>query len=137
MPSKPRQFSPRPAKPKSEVDRQFDAQRGSARQRGYGARWDAASAGFKRQHPLCIGCEAVGLIAATEVTDHVVPHKGDRVIFWDRKRWQPACGRHHDVVKQRLEAMFMRGQIDESQLWVNSVTAIRLTLEAFNIEAQG
>jgi len=102
--------------------------RGSARERGYGARWDRASEGFKRSHPLCLGCEAVNRIAAVAVTDHVVPHKGDMGLFWDMTKWQPACAWHHDVVKQKLEQMFARNQISVADLWLNSAKAIELTL---------
>ncbi len=104
-----------------------DRRRGSARSRGYDARWDRAAADFRRDHPLCLGCEAVGRIEATTVTDHVVPHKGDMVLFWDRTRWQPACGWHHDVVKQRLEAMYAAGEIGEEALRLDSPEAVRLT----------
>ena len=27
-----------------------------------------------RLHPLCLGCEAIGRVSATDVTDHVEPH---------------------------------------------------------------
>jgi 5-methylcytosine-specific restriction endonuclease McrA len=105
----------------------YDARRGSARERGYTVEWDKAALFFRRQHPLCLGCEAVGRITATEVVDHVVPHKGDMVLFWDQSRWQPACRFHHDVVKQQLELMFARGAIAEADLWLNSSSAIAIT----------
>lgn len=105
----------------------YDARRGSARERGYTVEWDKSALFFKRQHPLCLGCEAVGWITATEVVDHVVPHKGDMVLFWDQSRWQPACRFHHDVVKQQLELMFARGAIAEADLWLNSSSAIAIT----------
>jgi hypothetical protein len=65
----------------------------------------------------------------TQVTDHVEPHKGDMIKFWNAKRWQPACCWHHDVVKQKLEQMYARGEISVDDLWLNSAVAIRLTLE--------
>jgi molybdopterin-guanine dinucleotide biosynthesis protein A len=49
------------------------------------------------------------------------------VLFWDRTKWQPACAWHHDVIKQRLEAMFAKGAIKVDDLWLNSAVAVRLT----------
>lgn len=57
--------------------------RETAAARGYSYRWQQASAGWLRAHPLCVHCEREGrVVAATEV-DHIVPHKGDMDIFWD------------------------------------------------------
>lgn len=97
------------------------------RKAGYDSRWDKASAGFKRHNPLCLGCQAIGRVTATEITDHVVPYKGDMRLFWDRSRWQPSCKWHHDVVKQRLELMFEQGKIKEPDLWLNSACATALS----------
>lgn len=101
--------------------------RSGARARGYTRQWERSAALFKVQHPLCLGCEAVGLVSATEVVDHVVPHKGDLDVFWDRNRWQPACKWHHDVVKQQLEHRYERGALTEADLWLNSSAAIAVT----------
>lgn len=95
----------------------------SARKRGYDRDWDAASADFKRANPHCLCCATIGVRAATGVTDHVVPHKGDKLKFWDRSRWQPACGHCHSVIKQKLEAMFAIGRCTEAELWLNSPLA--------------
>jgi 5-methylcytosine-specific restriction endonuclease McrA len=85
--------------------------------------------GWKREHPLCIGCQAVGRIAATEVTDHVIPHRGDQGLLHDEANWQPVCRRHHDVVKQRLEALFKAGSIGPLDLRLDSPRAIEMTKE--------
>lgn len=78
---------------------------------------------------MCLGCAAVGRWEATSVTDHVVPHKGDRVRFWDRTQWQPACAWHHDTVKQQLERLYEQGKATVADLWLNSARAIALTRE--------
>lgn len=110
------------------LKRESDQRRGSSRDRGYDTRWDKASRAYRRQHPLCVGCEAVGRVMACEAVDHIVPHRGDMALFWDRDNWQGACDWHHDVVKKRLEAMFDRGEIKADQLRLDSETAIGLTL---------
>ncbi|GAB5505799.1 MAG: hypothetical protein Rhirs2KO_09620 [Rhizobiaceae bacterium] len=113
---------PSKARPLNDGDR-----RGNARQRGYNTRWDKASATFKLRHPHCLGCSAMGRMVATEVPDHVEPHKGDQKKFWNTAMWQPACRWHHDVIKPRLERMFAEGEIEVDQLWLDSETAQRLS----------
>ncbi len=128
MPSRPKQFQARRRVARQQLNAGYDADRGSARERGYTTRWDAAAKGHRRAHPLCLGCEAIGRVTAAEVTDHVEPHKGDQHKFWDAEMWQSACRWHHDVVKQRLEIMFGNGEIAVADLWLDSSVAIRLTM---------
>jgi 5-methylcytosine-specific restriction endonuclease McrA len=40
---------------------------------------------------------------AATVVDHIIPHKGDRKLFWSRANWQPLCVSCHSSRKQRLE----------------------------------
>ena len=84
---------------RSEQRKQADAQRGNAHQRGYGARWQAASKGWLREHPLCAcpECKEGELrYTAATVVDHIIPHKGDMVLFWDRNNWQSMSKTCHD-----------------------------------------
>ncbi len=74
-----------------------DARRGSASQRGYGYKWQQASKGFLKAHPLCTRHELRGDVVAAEVVDHIVPHRGDMDLFWKRANWQPLCKRCHDI----------------------------------------
>lgn len=30
------------------------------------------------------------------VVDHVIPHRGDKALFWDSDNWQPLCKPCHD-----------------------------------------
>ena len=100
--------------------------RGNSRQRGYTAEWERAAAAFQRENPLCRGCLALGRVTASELVDHVVPHRGDRTLFWDQSKWQSSCRWHHDVIKARLERMVDERSIDADQLWLDSETAKRL-----------
>lgn len=59
------------------------------------------------------------------------------VKFWNADMWQPACRPHHDIVKQALEVSFKRGEIGLADLWLNSVAAIRLTLDLLPSEGEG
>jgi 5-methylcytosine-specific restriction endonuclease McrA len=82
---------------------------------------------FKTQHPLCLGCEAVGWVSPTEVTDHVIPAKGDYELLWNQANWQPACRWHHNSVKQQLERMFAEGTATAADLRLDSPRAIEMT----------
>lgn len=31
------------------------------------------------------------------MTDHIIPHRGDKRLFWDRSNWQPMCDRCHNI----------------------------------------
>jgi 5-methylcytosine-specific restriction protein A len=133
MPSMPRTFRPphlpsRAAQAKL-VEQAFDERRGSASSRGYNHRWSKAADGHRRRHPLCLGCEAAGLVVAAALVDHVEPHKGDTKKFWNKAMWQSSCRWHHDVVKQRLELMWARGEITIADLWLNSAVALRVANE--------
>ena len=76
----------------------FDRVRPSARARGYDTAWDKARLAFLALYPCCAMCPAL----ATTV-DHVIPHRGDNRLFWDRSNWQALCTRCHSRHKQRIE----------------------------------
>lgn len=71
----------------------------------------------------------MGRVVPATVVDHVEPHRGDAAKFWEPANRQSACDWHHDVVKQRLEAMFDRGEIGIGELRLDSATALRLSGE--------
>jgi 5-methylcytosine-specific restriction enzyme A len=106
--------------------RDYDRARGSAAERGYGSRWAKAAKGWLRAHPLCVGCLARGRPVAAVLVDHVVPHRGDMVLFWDSSKWQSLCKWDHDVVKQRLEAMYVKGLLGVDDLRLDSAAALRV-----------
>lgn len=80
-----------------------DEFRGSSSKRGYGYRWQKARAGFLRKHPLCLHCEQEGRVTTATEVDHIVPHRGDKSLFWDRSNWQPLCKTHHSRKTARGE----------------------------------
>lgn len=64
-------------------------------------RWRALRLVVLRQSPLCVRCVARDNrpVPATEV-DHVVPHRGSAVLFWDRENLQAICSPCHDRKSQ-------------------------------------
>lgn len=92
-------------------------------QRGYDYRWQKARAAYLRLHPYCVYCmreagiEANGLaevilecaehalpVPYGSLVDHIIPHRGDPVLFWDESNWQTLCQTHHSRDKQREES---------------------------------
>ena len=69
----------------------------------YNRRWSKERGRFLQDNPLCAYCMEQGKIKPANVVDHIVPHKGDMDLFWDKANWQPLCKRCHDSVKQREE----------------------------------
>lgn len=78
--------------------RREDSDRGTAAQRGYNQRWRNARAAYLRRHPLCVKCDQ-----PATVVDHITPHRGDMVLFWDVSNWQPLCKPCHDRKTARGE----------------------------------
>lgn len=73
-----------------------DPHRPSAHKRGYNRRWRQISKAFVVSNPYCAEHSRQGKIASSEVTDHIIPHKGDMDLFWDPSNWQALCKRCHD-----------------------------------------
>jgi len=93
---KPKLHSPL-GKPRAEPGRP------SAAARLYDRDWQKARADHLRKNPLCVYCERQGVTKAAKVCDHIIPHRGDERLFWDRKNWQSLCKRCHDQKTARGE----------------------------------
>ena len=81
--------------------------RGSRHERGYTNQWARASKAFLAQNPLCRRCAEEGIVQAARITDHISPHKGDMVLFWDVTNWQPLCKPCHDAKTAREDGPAM------------------------------
>ena len=77
-------------------NRWYDANRGTATQRGYNYRWTVESKRYLSLHPLCVECQRIGETVPATVVDHIKPHKGDAALFWDVTNWEPLCTLHHN-----------------------------------------
>lgn len=73
------------------------------RQALYDYHWRLSSRRFLRENPLCTECSKRHLTVAAAVVDHIVPHDGNRELFWNKKNWQSLCRTCHDTFKQQLE----------------------------------
>ncbi len=70
--------------------------RESAERRGYDSRWRVARKGYLISHPLCVSCLKDKKMVKAEVVDHIVPHRGNKTLFWDESNWQALCKKCHD-----------------------------------------
>ena len=73
-------------------------------ERGYGGKWQRERLRYLTTNPLCRYCEAEGRVVEATVVDHIIPHRGDQKLFWDRSNWAPLCAHCHSSTKQREEA---------------------------------
>lgn len=83
-----------------------DQYRGSSSSRGYDARWRKARKRFLGSNPLCTECHAKGRVREATVVDHIIPHKGNRIKFWDETNWQPMCSTCHSAKTAREDGGF-------------------------------
>ena len=81
-------------------NKRHDANRPSARERGYTRQWETARKEWLHFNPICAH---PGCVNPATVVDHVTPHKGDMKLFWDKTNWQSLCAPCHNRHKQRAE----------------------------------
>ena len=91
MPYKPRRPCRYPGCPEFAVQGQV-----FCKDHGYDARWQKARDLFLKHHPLCAFCQAEGKIVPATVVDHIIPHRGNKVLFWDQMNWESLCKECHD-----------------------------------------
>lgn len=86
--------------------------RPNARQRGYTTQWDREALRFRKIHPFCTMCLKRGVHTIATCVDHIVPHKGNRGLFWSRVNWQSLCTTCHNAKKQTEEHKGFSTDID-------------------------
>ena len=55
-------------------------------------RWREASKDFLKANDTCCKCGKKATIV-----DHIIPHRGDELLFWDSNNWQPLCAKCHQL----------------------------------------
>lgn len=91
--------------------------RGSARDRGYDARWDKISKGHRRKNPFCVLCEQQRLATLADDVDHIVPLEDGGLKYDPLNRWS-ICRRHHNGWKARAQRYARKhGMLDELRRW--------------------
>jgi 5-methylcytosine-specific restriction protein A len=69
----------------------YDKKRGSPTARGYDYKWQQYRIEFLKRNPQCVVCGA-----PSTIVDHVIPHKGNKGLFWTRFNHQALCKSCHD-----------------------------------------
>lgn len=71
------------------------------------ARWRNPRWGLRavtlRKHPICVECKQAGRVTVSTEVDHVIPHRGDPLLFWDPDNLQGLCTTHHAEKTNRGE----------------------------------
>lgn len=93
-------------KHKEKAAQRREVNRLTAHQRGYNSEWRRARALFLSDHPICEECKREGKASAATVVDHIVPHKGNKALFWDESNWQALCKHCHDVKTAKEDGGF-------------------------------
>ena len=98
MAMKPKQHKPNNGSPETKVKRDatHDRSRLNSYQRGYNKAWGKARLVHLKNSPLCLTCDADGLVIEANIVDHIEPHRGDKDLFWDTNNWQSLCKSCHD-----------------------------------------
>lgn len=65
-------------------------------------RWRMRRVSQLKAHPLCKRCMDRGLVTAASVAHHIVPHRGDPVLFYTGAL-RSVCKQCHDSVEQSIE----------------------------------
>lgn len=89
--------------PPPRYDENGDKITSTKRTKPYGHKWRQLREWVLRRQPLCKECEKRGKIEPATEVDHIIPHKGDMKIFWDRNNLQGLCKPHHSAKTGRGE----------------------------------
>ena len=65
-------------------------------------RWRKKAKAQLDKESLCQRCRAHGLVVPATVANHVIPHRGDSVLFWEGEL-ESVCKPHHDGAIQSEE----------------------------------
>ena len=69
--------------------------RPSAYQRGYDHKWQKARKRYLSEHPFCAECLKQGKYTLATDVDHIIAHKGSKILFWSENNWQSLCHSCH------------------------------------------
>ena len=88
---------PKAARTNKEQSRRYDTNKSSIARYGFNyRRWRRIRRLHLIQNPLCVECLKKGRILLATTVDHIDPHRGDAVKFYDKKNLQSLCTSHHN-----------------------------------------
>ncbi|GIW48990.1 MAG: HNH endonuclease [Caloramator sp.] len=83
-------------KHEKEIEREYNRNNRTYKYLYNTARWKRLRIKFLKEHPLCEECKRNGVVTLAEVVDHIIPHKGNKELFWDEENLQALCKECHD-----------------------------------------
>lgn len=109
--------------------REYDKQRGTSTERGYGKDWEALAAMHLAEHPYCIRCEAMGRINGKRGrdglrVDHIVPVRMAPERRLDETNLQTLCIDCDNHVKKPIENRCRTPEQVERE-WAEHLDALR------------
>lgn len=90
----------------AEERREADRERNKPFLHLYGTAWKKARLSFLREFPLCAECQRQGRLTPANTVDHVIAHRGDMALFWDRNNWEALCRSCHSRVTASRDGGF-------------------------------
>src|SRR5689334_8855121 len=63
-------------------------------------RWELLKAQVRAEEPCCGMCLTEGQAVPGTQTDHIVPHRGNEALFFNRQNLQNLCEHHHSLKTQ-------------------------------------
>jgi 5-methylcytosine-specific restriction enzyme A len=105
----------------------FNAAHGSPAKRGYDRKWTRYRKVYLAYHPFCVDPRRIhGPLVPSEEVDHIIPHCGDMILFWDPANHQALCTTCHSRKTAREDGGFgnpypHENTADNEQLKVNQV----------------
>lgn len=107
MPMKPQQYHPLGPNGRKVAAQQYERQRGTSAERGYGSRWQRYRVGFLTDHPICARCGQ--MVGPHGHVDHIKAVSGpDDPAFWDVGNHQTLCPRCHSLKTAEEDGSFGR-----------------------------
>lgn len=70
---------------------------------------------YVKENPLCLHCLKEGKLTPTQVVDHIVPHKGDKELFWNNDNHQSLCVKCHNEKTAKYDGGFGRKPISSDK----------------------
>lgn len=95
MPTRPPVHRPHGQRTREQYARDYDKYRGSSASRGYDHQWRKIREEHLSREPMCRHCVQQGKFVPATVCDHIVPFKGDSVLFADPSNLQSLCASCH------------------------------------------
>lgn len=89
---KPKRFGGKDRKAQESLrKKRYDRTRGNSGERGYTGAWAKVARAYRAANPVCVHCAAKGRVSPAQEVDHIEPHRGNSILFWDESNWQSLC----------------------------------------------